>query len=105
MINFILDFMDENVIIQLEKKSYIFDNAKNGAEAVYYLLQGVNTIESLGGQEYLFSIIVRYDQEDVENIMMNFSEYKRGNEFDSLFEEVFFEEVHLAWYVRGGCDE
>jgi hypothetical protein len=37
--------------------------------------------------------------------MMNFSEYKRGNEFDSLFEEVFFEEVHLAWYVRGGCDE
>ena len=105
MINFVIDFLDENVIIQLEKKSYIFNNAKNGAEAVYYLLQGVNTIESLGGQEYLFSIIVRYDQEDVENIMMNFSEYKRGNEFDSLFAEVFFEEVHLAWYVRGGCDE
>tara|TARA_R100000734_G_C3285331_1_gene78145 strand:+ start:495 stop:812 length:318 start_codon:yes stop_codon:yes gene_type:complete len=105
MINFVIDFWDENVIIQLEKKSYIFDNAKNAGEAVYYLLQGVNTIESLGGQEYLFSIIVRYDQEDVENIMMNFSEYKRENEFDSLFAEVFFEEVHLAWYVRGGCDE
>ena len=96
MINFVIDFLDENVIIQLEKKSYIFNNAKNGAEAVYYLLQGVNTIESLGGQEYLFSIIVRYDQEDVENIMKNFSEYKRENEFDSFFEEVFFEEVHLA---------
>ena len=105
MINFILDFMDENVIIQLEKKSYIFDNAKNGAEAVYYLLQGIDTIESLGGQKYLFSIIVRYDQEDVEHIMKNFPEYKRENEFDSLFEEVFFEELHLAWYVRGGCDE
>ena len=105
MINFVIDFLDENVIIQLNEKSYIFDNAKNGAEAVYYLLQGVNTIESLGGQEYLFSIIVRYDQEDVENIMLNFSEYKLENEFDSLFAEIFFEEVHLAWYVRGGCDE
>ena len=108
MINFILDFVDNNVIIHLKtnpQRAYIFDNAKNAAEAVYYLLQGVNTIESLGAQEYLFSIIVRYDQEDVEHIMKNFSEYKRGNEFGSLFEEVFFEEVHLAWYVRGGCDE
>ena len=108
MINFILDFMDDNVIIQLKtnpQKAYIFDNAKNGAEAVYYLLQGIDTIESLGGQEYLFSCIVRYDQEDVEHIMKNFSDYKLENEFDSLFAEIFFEEVHLAWYVRGGCDE
>lgn len=108
MINFVIDFLDENVIIQIKtnpQRAYIFNNAKNAAEAVYYLLQGVNTIESLGGQEYLFSIIVRYDQEDVESIMKNFSEYKRENEFDSLFAEVFFEEVHLAWYVRGGCDE
>ena len=104
MINFVIDFLDENVIIQLEKKSYIFNNATGGAEAVYYLLQGIDTIESLGGQEYLFSIIVRYDQEDVEHIMKNFTEYKRENEFDSLFAEVFFEQVHLAWYVRGGCD-
>ena len=105
MINFILDFQDDAVIIQLEKKSYIFDNARNGAEAVYYLLQGIDTIEALGGQEYLFSCIVRYDQEDVENIMKTFTEYKKENEFDSLFAEIFFEEVHLAWYVRGGCDE
>ena len=105
MINFVIDFLDENVIIQLEKKSYIFNNATGGAEAVYYLLQGIDTIESLGGQEYLFSIIVRYDQEHLEHIMKNFTEYKRENVFDSLFAEFFFEEVHLAWYVRGGCDE
>ena len=85
MINFVIDFLDENVIIQIKtnpQRAYIFNNAKNAAEAVYYLLQGVNTIESLGGQEYLFSIIVRYDQEDVESIMKNFSEYNRENELD-----------------------
>lgn len=100
--------MDDNVIIQLKtnpQKAYIFDNAKNGAEAVYYLLQGIDTIEALGGKEYLFSCIVRYDQDDLEDIMKNYSEYKKENEEDSLFVQVFFEELHLAWYIRGGCNE
>jgi hypothetical protein len=103
MINFIIDFLDDAVIIQLEKKSYIFDNAKNAGEAVYYLLQGIDTIQSLGGKEYIFSVIVRYNQDDMLDIMKNHSKYK--NESDSLFIQVFFEELHLAWYVRGGCHE
>jgi len=103
MINFIIDFLDDAVIIQLEKKSYIFDNAKNAGEAVYYLLQGIDTIQSLGGKEYIFSVIVRYNQDDMLDIMKNHSKYK--NESDSLFVKVFFEELHLAWFIRGGINE
>ena len=103
MIKFVIDFLDDNVIIQTKKHSYIYDNAKNAAESVFDLLQGYDNLETSEGEEYIFSVIVRYNQDDMFDAMKNSSKYK--NESDSLFIQVFFEELHLAWYVRGGCNE
>ena len=35
-----------------------------------------------------------------DSIMRNYSEYKEENESDSLFVKVFFEELHLAWFIQ-----
>ena len=102
MINFVIDFLGDNVIIQTENHTQIYDNAKNAGEAVYFLLQGVDII---AGEEHNRIEEWLCNQDDLDSIMRNYSEYKEENESDSLFVEVFFEELHLAWFIRGGINE
>ena len=102
MINFVIDFLGDNVIIQTKDHTQIYDNAKNAAEAVYFLLQGVDII---AGEEHNRIEEWLCNQYDLDSIMKNYSEYKEDNESDSLFVQVFFEELHLAWLIRGGIYE
>lgn len=105
MINFVIDFLGDNVIIQTKDHTQIYDNAKNAAEAVYFLLQGV---DNKGGEEHNRIEEWLCNQDDLDSIMRNYwlySVYKEANESDSLFVKVFFEELHLAWFIRGGINE
>lgn len=102
MINFVIDFLGDHVIIQTDQKTIIYNNAKNAAESCYFLLQGIDNLE---GKECKRIEEWLCNQDDLEDIMKNYSEYKKENEEDSFFVQVFFEELHLAWYIRGGCNE
>ena len=102
MINFVIDFFGDRVIIQTENHTQIYDNAKNAGEAVYFLLQGIDT---KGGEDWCRIDEWFLDQDHLNILMRNYSEYKRDNQNDSLFMQVFIEELHLAWFIRGGINE
>ena len=74
MINFVIDFLGDNVIIQTKDHTQIYDNAKNASEAAYFLLQGIDTIS---GEEHDKIEEWLCNQDDLDNIMRNYSEYKK----------------------------
>ena len=82
-----------------EKSSTHYDNPKNAAEVCYLLLTGLNLI--LNHYECKDKK-PQGDQNDLLKIAMN---YKYVKDQYSLFESVFYEELHLAYFIRGGIDE
>lgn len=76
-----------------------YDNPKNAAEICYLLLTGLNLI--LNHHECKDKK-PEGDQNDLLKIAMN---YKYVKDQYSLFESVFYEELHLAYFIRGGIDE
>jgi hypothetical protein len=99
--NFIYKILNYGIIIQTDTYCHFFDNAKNAASAAFELLQGGST-EGWDNNEP--DQRVEYytgDQDDLLKIAKTFSR----NESDSLFASVFFEEVHLSFYIRGLLNE
>jgi len=83
-----------------EDSSTHYDNPKNAAEVCYLLLTGVNLI--LMNNKECTEKKPEGDHNDLLEIAMN---YKYVKDQYSLFESVFYEELHLAYFIRGGIDE
>lgn len=104
MIEFNYQFDDKGVWIHkpfgmLDAKGWSetsthYDNPKNAAEVCYLLLTGLNLILN---HEECIEKKPHGDQDDLLKIAKTFSR----NESDSLFASVFFEEVHLFFYING----
>tara|TARA_B100000214_G_scaffold271218_1_gene201538 strand:+ start:329 stop:697 length:369 start_codon:yes stop_codon:yes gene_type:complete len=122
MTNFIYDFTDTGVTIQTDTYCHYFDSAKSAADAAYALLKGESTDdwdnnqiehrvdEWHGDENDLLWIVQNYDEHKDENvkyiklnILHNYDE--RTADRAALFASVFFEEVHLAFYIRGLINE
>tara|TARA_R100001015_G_C4621950_1_gene179270 strand:+ start:1460 stop:1762 length:303 start_codon:yes stop_codon:yes gene_type:complete len=95
--NFIYKILDYGIIIQTEDYCHFFDNAKNAASAAFELLQGGSTEDWDNNEPDQRVEYYTGDQDDLLKVAKTFSR----NESDSLFASVFFEEVHLSFYIRG----
>ena len=99
--NFIYKILNYGIIIQTDTYCHFFDNAKNAASAAFELLQGGSTEDWDNNEPDQRVEYYTGDQDDLLKIAKTFSR----NEEDSLFTSVFYEEVHLAFYIRGLINE
>lgn len=94
---FIYKVLEHGVIIQTKDYCHFFDNVKNAASAAFELLQGGSTEDWDNNEPDQRVEYYTGDQEDLLIIAKTFSR----NESDSLFASIFFEEVHLFFYING----
>lgn len=102
MILFNYEFDQTGIWIHKEESSTHYDNPKNAAEVCYLLLTGINVM--LDGKDPFIPANPSGNQTDLLHIAKTF----KRNESDSLFASIFFEEVHLFFYINGllgGIDE
>ena len=99
MIEFKLDFTDETITVYTDKKTITFDNAKNASEAVYNLLIGIDELE---GEEAQENVIAPFDHRCLYFFAQKNMRY--NDNAPSLI-NVFFEELHLALFIRGQINE
>lgn len=101
---FIYKILDYGVIIQTDDYCHFFDNVKNASSAAFELLQGGSTEDWDNNEPDQRVEYYTGDQDDLLHIVKTF----KRNESDSLLTSIFFEEVHLFFYINGllgGNDE
>jgi hypothetical protein len=98
MTKFIFLCEEHGITIQTDTYCHFFDNAKNAAEAAFELLQGGDTTDWDNNEPDQRTEVYTGDQNDLLEIAKSFKYIK--DQYANL-EAVFYEEVHLAFYIRG----
>lgn len=100
MTKFIFLCEEHGITIQTDSYCHFFDNAKNASEAAFELMQGGNTTDWDNNEPHNRIVIHTGNQDDLLEIANYYSFTQYKERFHNL-EAVFYEEVHLAFYIRG----
>lgn len=98
MTKFIFLCEEHGITIQTDAYCHFFDNAKNAAEAAFELMQGGKTTDWDNNQPDNRFEYYTGDQDDLLEIAKSYKYIK--DQYVNL-EATFYEEVHLAFYIRG----
>lgn len=102
MTKFIFLCEEHGITIQTDTYCHFFDNAKNASEAAFELMQGGDTTHWDNNELNQRVEIHTGDQNDLLEIAKSYQYIV--DQYANL-EAVFYEEVHLAFYIRGLLNE